>query len=102
MPERPPVGGSQSNGIIERAVGLVAGQARTLKGSESRRKDIVLVGGVCGILDEQAGTERHRYKDYTGEGSTHRSWRKDHVHASQTSKRKKVGAAVPQECLLAR
>ena len=31
MPERPPVGESQSNGIIERAVGLVAGQARTLK-----------------------------------------------------------------------
>ena len=31
VPERPPVGESQSNGIIERAVGLVAGQARTLK-----------------------------------------------------------------------
>ena len=31
MPERPPTGESQSNGIIERAVGLVAGQARTLK-----------------------------------------------------------------------
>ena len=31
VPERPPVGESQSNGIIERAVGLVASQARTLK-----------------------------------------------------------------------
>ena len=30
VPERPPVGDSQSNGIVERAVGLVAGQARTL------------------------------------------------------------------------
>ena len=30
VPERPPVGESQSNGIIERAVRLVAGQARTL------------------------------------------------------------------------
>ena len=30
-PPRRPVGESQSNGIIERAVGLVAGHARTLK-----------------------------------------------------------------------
>ena len=38
MPERPPVGESQSNGIIERAVGFVAGQARTLKAALERRK----------------------------------------------------------------
>ena len=31
VPERPPVGESQSNGIIERAMGLVACQDRTLK-----------------------------------------------------------------------
>ena len=31
MPERPPVGGSQSNRITERTVGLVRGQAKTLK-----------------------------------------------------------------------
>ena len=31
VPGRPPVGESQSNGVIERAVGLVASQARTLK-----------------------------------------------------------------------
>ena len=31
VPERPPVGDSQSNGVIERAVGLVAGQARTFE-----------------------------------------------------------------------
>ena len=31
VPERPPVGESQSNGIVERAVRLVGGQARTLE-----------------------------------------------------------------------
>ena len=31
VPERPPVGEGQSNGVIDRAVGLVAGQARTLE-----------------------------------------------------------------------
>ena len=40
--------------------------------STTRRKDTVLVGGVCGILDEQV---RHRLgrKD-TGANTTHRSW----------------------------
>ena len=37
MPERLPVGESQSNGIIERALGLVAGQARTLKAALEHR-----------------------------------------------------------------
>ena len=37
VPEKPPVGDSQSNGVIERAVGLVAGQARTLKAALERR-----------------------------------------------------------------
>ena len=37
VPERPPVGESQSNGIIERAVGFVAGQARTLKAALEHR-----------------------------------------------------------------
>ena len=37
VPERPPVGESQSSGIIERAVGLVAGQARTLKAALEHR-----------------------------------------------------------------
>ena len=37
MPERPPVGESRSNGIIERAVGLVAGQARTLEAALEHR-----------------------------------------------------------------
>ena len=37
VPERPPVEESQSNGIIERAVGLVAGQAITLKAALEHR-----------------------------------------------------------------
>ena len=37
VPESPPVGESQSNGIIERAVRLVAGQARTLKAALEHR-----------------------------------------------------------------
>ena len=37
VPERPPVGESHSNGIIERALGLVAGQARTLKAALEHR-----------------------------------------------------------------
>ena len=37
VPERPPVGESESNGVIERAVGLVAGQARTLKAALEHR-----------------------------------------------------------------
>ena len=35
--ERPPVGESQSNGIIECVVGLMAGQARTLKAALEHR-----------------------------------------------------------------
>ena len=38
VPERPPVGESQSNGIIGRAVRLVAGQARTLKAALEHRR----------------------------------------------------------------
>ena len=37
VPERPPVGDSQSNGVIERAVGLVAGQARKMKAALEHR-----------------------------------------------------------------
>ena len=37
VPERPPVGDNQFNGVIERAVGLVAGQARTLKAALEHR-----------------------------------------------------------------
>ena len=37
VPKRQPVGESQSNGMIERTVGLVAGQARTLKAALEHR-----------------------------------------------------------------
>ena len=37
LPERPPVGESQSNGVIERAVGFFASQARTLKAALEHR-----------------------------------------------------------------
>ena len=97
-------------GIIERAVGLVAGQARTLKAapehrilsqSAARRKDIVLAGGVCGIPDEQV-RHRQRRKDTAakttrakGQHTDSGVWRRDPVFALQTSERRKVGAAVP-------
>ena len=69
--------------------------------SPARRKDIVLVGGVCGILDEQV---RHRQGRKDTAAKTARAkgqhtdpgvWRKDPVHARQTSGMRKVGAAVP-------
>ena len=37
VPGRPPVGDCQTNGVIERAVGLVAGQARTLQAALEHR-----------------------------------------------------------------
>ena len=56
VPERPPVGESQSTGIVERAVGLVAGQARSAGTSHrgkspARREDTVLAGGICCVPD---------------------------------------------------
>ena len=68
--------------------------------SPARRKDIVLVGRVCGILDEQV---RHRQgrKDTTakttrakGQHTDPGVWRKDPVHARQTSEKRQVGASV--------
>ena len=40
MPERPPVEKSQFNGIMERTVEVVDGQARTLKAAFEHRKGI--------------------------------------------------------------
>ena len=71
MPERSTVGESQSNGIIERAVGLVAGQARTLKAALEHRigarvppdaRILCWLVEFFGVLDEQV---RHRqgFKD---------------------------------------
>ena len=66
VPERSTVGESQSNGIIERAVGLVAGQARTLKAALEHRigarvppdaRILCWLVEFFGVLDEQV---RHR------------------------------------------
>ena len=60
-------GESQSNGIIERAAGLVAGQARTPRAalepshrnkSPARPKDTVLVGGICQRRNHFSNSER--------------------------------------------
>ena len=60
VPERPPAGESRSNGIIGRAVGLVAGQARTLtriEGLLKRRSSRVCATG-CGRREDQSCTGR--------------------------------------------
>ena len=104
--ERPPVADSQSNGIMKRAVGLVAGQARTLKAALEHRigARVPPDARILCWLVEFAAYLMNRCdidsicKYYTGEGTTHRSWsfwRVDPVHARQTSERRKVGAAVP-------
>ena len=63
------MGESQSNGIVERAVGLVVGQARTLKAAlgasrwdqkPARRKETRLAGGICCVPDEQVRPRRRR------------------------------------------
>ena len=69
--------------------------------SIARRKDIVLADGVCGIPDEPVRC-RQRREDAASEAAWPKGehtdagvWRKDPVHARQTSKRGKVEAAVP-------
>ena len=83
------------------------GHGRLPHGGESpaRRKDIVLVGGVCGILDEQV---RHRQGRKDTAAKTTRAkgqhtdpgvWRKDPVHAAEPAG--KWEPRFHQECLLA-
>ena len=78
--EKPPVGESQSIGIIERAVGLVAGQARTLKTALEHRIGTRVPSDariLCWLVDfavTWAATERHRCTAFMGERTTHRSW----------------------------
>ena len=111
-PERMPAGESQSSGIIERAVGLVAGQARTLKAALEHRmgtrvppdaKILCWLVGNCCVPDEQV-RRRQRRKD----AATQTAWpkgqhtysgmrRKDFVHASQASKRVNMGTAIPSQ-----
>ena len=108
--ETPPVGESQSNGMIERAAGLVGRPGQNTEGcarashwdqSPARRKDTVLPGGICCVPDEQV-RHRQRRKDTATEAArpmgqhTHPGIRReDSVFASQASKRRKVGTAIP-------
>ena len=97
-----PVGESQSNGVFERAVGLMAGQARTLKAALEHRICVraPLDAGVRCVFDEQM-RHRPRRKDT----DTHTAWTKgqhaesgiwceDVVHACQNSKKRKVGSTI--------
>ena len=95
VPGRPPVGESQSNGIVERAVGLVVGQARTLKAALEHRVGTRSPPDARkqGWLVEFAAYLMNRC-DLGGDGKTPLH-REDSVHASQASKRRKVGTAIP-------
>ena len=87
VPERPPVGEGQSNGIIERAVGLVAGQARTLKAALEHRMGARIPPDariLCWLVEfavylmsrcdigSDGKTPLHRL--HGRRGATHRSW----------------------------
>ena len=54
--------------------------------------DIVLVVGICCVLDEQVAAEAARPK---GQHTLPGIQRQDSVHASHASKRIKVGTAIP-------
>ena len=100
---------SQSNGIIERAVGLVAGQDRTLKAAlehrigtrvPARHRHTVLAGGICCVPDEQV---RHRQRRTPlqrlhgrGDNTPILEFRReDSAHAGHASERVKMGTAIP-------
>ena len=109
VPERPPVGESQSSGMIERAVGLVARQVRTLKVALEHRI------GTRVPPDERIPCWQVEFAAYLmnrcdvgsdGKTSLHRlHGRKDNttilefgedlVNACLARKRRKVGTAIP-------
>ena len=86
VPERPPVGESQSNGITERTVGLIAGQARTLKAALEHRIGAMVPPGariLCWLVELAAclmircdiGSDgRRRCRGCMDEGTTRRFW----------------------------
>ena len=87
MPERPPVGESQSNGIIKRAVGLVASQARTLKAALEHRIGVKVPPDpmiLCLLVEFAAylmnrcttseATGKRRNANCMDSGTTHRFW----------------------------
>ena len=78
---------SQSNGNIERAVGLVAGQASHLDQSPSQRKETVLANGIRSVFWDRKDT------------AAQTAWTTGHlgedlVFARQASKRSEVGTAI--------
>ena len=100
MPERPPVGESQSNGIIERTVGLVAGQARTPKAALEHRKGAKVPPDariLCWLVDIGSdGKDAATQAAWTqGQHIDPGIWREDFVHARQASKRRKARTAIP-------
>ena len=75
VPERPPVGEGQSNVVIERGVGLVAGQARTLKAASEHRMGtrVPLDARILCLLVEVAAYLMNRCDiDSDGKTPTHR------------------------------
>ena len=110
VPERPPVGESQSEGIIESAVELVASQARTLKAALEHPMGTRVPPDariLCWVVEFAAHlmnrcdigsdgkTSLQRLLWAKGQHTDSGVWRKDPVHARQTSERRKVGAPVP-------
>ena len=109
VPERPPVGVSQSNGIIERTVGLVVGKARTLKSALEHRigVKVPLDARILCWLVEFAAYLMDRC-DIGSDGKTPMNrlhgrrantpiakFGEDLAHAGQASTRRKVGTAIP-------
>ena len=108
VPERLPVGESQSNDIIERAVGLVAGQARTLKAALEHRIGVkvpVDARILCWLLEFAAFPMNTCDIGSDGKTSIHSlhgrrdntpilELGEDFLHACQKSKRRKVGPAI--------
>ena len=111
VPERPPVGESQSNGIIERAVGLVAGQARTLKAALEHRIGARVPPDariLCWLVEFAAYLMNRcdigRDGKTPGEGATHRSWSLEKISCAcpPNQREEESGSRVStQECLLA-
>ena len=109
MPERPPVGESQSTGTVERTVGLMAGQARTLEAALEHRVGVKVpldARILCWLVEFAAflmnrceigsdgKTLLHRLHGRIDKPTDSGMWREDLVHACQTSKRWNVGPEI--------
>ena len=102
------MGDSQSNGIIERAVGLVAGQARTLKAALEHRTGARVPPDariLCWLVEFTAYLMNRCDVGSAGKTPLQRlhgrrdntlilEFGEDLVHARQVSERRKVGAAI--------